>query len=173
MPLNQEIIRAICFDMDGTLSDSDDVMVARFSRLLKPFHFLFPRRQTTRIARRIVMAIEAPANFLMGIPDIFGLDEPLAWLIDLIYRKVGHKPKKSLFARAWREGNACRTQQNAIRWRSSVLAMLVRPMPSLSNLDCCLISSALPPPRPAGTPSRSPTRSFGLRRKWECPRKPA
>ena len=95
MPLYQEIVRAICFDMDGTLSDSDDVMVSRFSRLLKPFHFLFPRRQTTRIARRIVMAIEAPANFLMGIPDIFGLDEPLAWLIDLIYRKVGHKPKKT------------------------------------------------------------------------------
>jgi HAD superfamily hydrolase (TIGR01509 family) len=94
MPLYQEIIRAICFDMDGTLSDSDDVMVARFSRLLKPFHFLFPRRETTRIARRIVMAIEAPANFLMGVPDIFGLDEPLAWLINLIYRKVGHKPKK-------------------------------------------------------------------------------
>ena len=31
----------------------------------------------------------------MGIPDIFGLDEPLAWLIDLIYRKVGYKPKKN------------------------------------------------------------------------------
>jgi HAD superfamily hydrolase (TIGR01509 family) len=95
MPLNVEIIRAICFDMDGTLSDSDDVMVARFSRLLKPFHFLFPKQQVDRLARRLVMAIEAPANFLMGIPDIFGLDAPLAWLIDLIYRKVGYKPKKT------------------------------------------------------------------------------
>lgn len=35
MPLNAEKIRAICFDVDGTLSDTDDVMVARFSRLLK------------------------------------------------------------------------------------------------------------------------------------------
>jgi HAD superfamily hydrolase (TIGR01549 family) len=95
MPLHQEKILAICFDMDGTLSDSDDVMVARFSRLLTPFDFLFPGRQTARIARRLVMAIEAPANFLMGVPDIFGLDEPLAWVIDLIYRKVGQMPKNS------------------------------------------------------------------------------
>jgi HAD superfamily hydrolase (TIGR01549 family) len=41
------------------------------------------------------MAIEAPANFLMAIPDIFGLDEPIAWSIDLVYRKVSHKPKKN------------------------------------------------------------------------------
>jgi phosphoglycolate phosphatase-like HAD superfamily hydrolase len=94
MPLNQEKIRAICFDMDGTLSDSDDVMVARFSLLLKPFHFLFPNQQADHLARRLVMAIEAPGNFLMGIPDIFGLDEPIARLIDLTYRKAGHKPKK-------------------------------------------------------------------------------
>ena len=60
MPLSVEKIRAICFDMDGTLSDSDDVMVARFSRLLKPFHFLYSKQQTDRLARRIVMAIEAP-----------------------------------------------------------------------------------------------------------------
>jgi HAD superfamily hydrolase (TIGR01549 family) len=94
MPLNVEIIRAICFDVDGTLSDSDDVMVARLSLQLKPFHFLYPKQQTAHVARRLVMAIEAPGNFLMSIPDIFGLDEPLAWLMDLIYRKVGHKPKK-------------------------------------------------------------------------------
>jgi HAD superfamily hydrolase (TIGR01509 family) len=30
----------------------------------------------------------------MGIPDIFGLDEPLARLTDLVYRKVGYQPKK-------------------------------------------------------------------------------
>ncbi len=95
MPLNRRKIGAICFDIDGTLSDSDDVMVARFSRFLAPFHFLFPKQETPRLARRLVMALETPGNFLMGIPDIFSLDKPLAWLIDLIYRKVGYKPKKS------------------------------------------------------------------------------
>jgi HAD superfamily hydrolase (TIGR01549 family) len=95
MPLNVEKICAICFDVDGTLSDSDDVMVARFSGFLKPLHFLFPGQPTSHLARRFVMAIETPANFLMGIPDFLGLDVPLAWLIDRIYRKIGHKPKKT------------------------------------------------------------------------------
>ena len=95
MTLNQEKVRAICFDMDGTLSDSDDVMVARFSRFLMPVRFIVPNQPPERLARRLVMAIEAPANFLMGIPDIFGLDEPLAWSIDLVYRKVGHKPQNN------------------------------------------------------------------------------
>jgi len=94
MPLNVEKIRAICFDVDGTLSDTDDVMVDKLTRLLKPFHFLFPNQETVRLARRLVMAVEAPANFLIGIPDIFGLDGPLAWFIDFISRKVGHKQKK-------------------------------------------------------------------------------
>jgi len=94
MPLNVEKIRLICFDVDGTLSDTDDMMVERLTRLLKPFHFLFPKQETARLARRIVMAIEAPANFLIGVPDVLGLDEPLSWLIDFIYRNVGHKPKK-------------------------------------------------------------------------------
>jgi len=95
MPLHVSRIRAICFDVDGTLSDTDDVMVAKLARFLKPFHFLFRKQATARLARRFVMAIEAPANFLIGLPDIFGLDGPLAWLIDFVYRTVGHKPKKN------------------------------------------------------------------------------
>jgi haloacid dehalogenase superfamily, subfamily IA, variant 3 with third motif having DD or ED/haloacid dehalogenase superfamily, subfamily IA, variant 1 with third motif having Dx(3-4)D or Dx(3-4)E len=95
VPINQEKVRAICFDMDGTLSDSDDVMVARFSRFLMPIRFIVPKQPPERLARRLVMATEAPANLQMGIPDIFGLDEPVAWSIDLVYRKVGHKPKNN------------------------------------------------------------------------------
>ena len=95
MPLNAEKIRAICFDVDGTLSDTDDVMVARLARLLDPFHFLFPRQETARLARRFLMAIEAPANFLIGLPDIIGLDGPLSRLIDLISRGVRHGKKNN------------------------------------------------------------------------------
>lgn len=39
------------------------------------------------------MAVETPANFLMGVPDILGFDEPLARIIDFTYRKVALKPK--------------------------------------------------------------------------------
>jgi N-acetyl-D-muramate 6-phosphate phosphatase len=95
MPLNVEKIRAICFDVDGTLSDTDDAFVARLAKFIYPFHFLFSKRDVSKIARRLVMASEAPANFLMGIPDALGLDRPLAWLFDRISRIIGHRPKKN------------------------------------------------------------------------------
>ena len=94
MPLNVSRIRAICFDVDGTLSDTDNVFVAKLARTLKPFHFLFPKKDIQLVARRLVMDIEAPANFLISVPDFLGLDGPIAWLFDKISRTIGHKPKK-------------------------------------------------------------------------------
>ena len=86
MPLHVSRIRAICFDVDGTLSDTDDVMVAQLAELLYPFHFLFPGKDLIKVARGIVMGIEAPANFLAGIPDRIGLDEQIYALKDWIVR---------------------------------------------------------------------------------------
>jgi len=94
MPLNVEKIQAICFDVDGTLSDTDDVMLEKIARLLKPFHFLFPKQEVSHIARRLVMFSEAPANFLIGIPDLLGLDDELFALFDRLARKNHRKPHK-------------------------------------------------------------------------------
>ena len=80
-------IRAICFDVDGTLSDTDDVMVAQLTGLLKPFQLLFPGKDLTRVARGIVMEAEAPANFVYGIPDLIGLDDEIFALRDWIVRQ--------------------------------------------------------------------------------------
>ena len=44
MPLDISRIQALCFDVDGTLRDTDDQMVLRFSRRLQPVRFLFPGR---------------------------------------------------------------------------------------------------------------------------------
>ncbi len=93
MPLQVSRIRAICFDVDGTLSDSDDVMVAHLAGLLKPFHFLFPGKDLSRIARGIVMEAEAPANFIMGLPDLIGLDDEIFALNDWIARQSKMKTK--------------------------------------------------------------------------------
>ena len=87
MPLQVSRIRAICFDVDGTLSDTDDVMVAQLTGLLKPFHLLFPGKDLTRVARGIVMEAEAPANFVYGIPDLIGLDDEIFALRDWIVRQ--------------------------------------------------------------------------------------
>jgi phosphoglycolate phosphatase-like HAD superfamily hydrolase len=79
-------IQAVCFDVDGTLSDTDDVTVAQLAMLLYPFHFMFPGKDLIRVARGMVMEAEAPANFLLGITDLFGLDDEIFALKDWLVR---------------------------------------------------------------------------------------
>lgn len=85
MPLDIPRITAICFDVDGTLSDTDDVYVHKVERILKPLRSLLPRQDVRYAARRLVMASETPGNFLIGLPDWLGLDDELAkgmeWLV--------------------------------------------------------------------------------------------
>ncbi|MFH2102788.1 MAG: HAD family hydrolase [Chloroflexota bacterium] len=93
MPLDLTRIRALCFDVDGTLSDTDDVLVNRLAGMLRRFHFLFPKRNPSHVARRMVMAGEAPANFLIGIPDRVGLDDEIFALVDWIARHTYSSPR--------------------------------------------------------------------------------
>lgn len=86
MPLELQKIRALCFDVDGTLSDTDDVYTQKVLRFLPPS--LFKDRE--RLARRIVMWMEAPGNTLIGLPDIFGLDDEMLTLWEWLNR---HRPR--------------------------------------------------------------------------------
>jgi phosphoglycolate phosphatase-like HAD superfamily hydrolase len=86
MPLDIPRVRALCFDVDGTLSDTDDQFVRKLVNGLRWVSFLFPNRDPWPLARRVVMATEAPGNFLFSIPDRLGIDRPLARIGDLIYR---------------------------------------------------------------------------------------
>ncbi len=94
MPLHVSRVRALCFDVDGTLSNSDDQMVASLARRLRPFQFLFPNRDPRHVARRMIMSLEAPANFLIGLPDRIGLDGPIFALADWVARTSKSRPKK-------------------------------------------------------------------------------
>jgi len=75
-------IKALCFDVDGTLSDTDDLYARRVSRLLPRFLF----RDPDRIARRFVMWIESPGNALLSLADALGVDDKMAAIIDWMYR---------------------------------------------------------------------------------------
>jgi len=86
MALDISRIRALCFDVDGTLSDTDDQFVQKLTRRLAPVRFLFPNRDPRPFARRVVMATETPGNFIFGIPDRFGFDAHLTTLGDALYR---------------------------------------------------------------------------------------
>lgn len=94
MPLDLPRIRALCFDVDGTLSDTDDLFVEKTVGYLRPLRFLLPGRDASRAARRFVMWAEAPGNLLIGLPDWLGIDAPIAavaeWFTRLRPRPMKH-----------------------------------------------------------------------------------
>jgi N-acetyl-D-muramate 6-phosphate phosphatase len=80
-------VRAVLFDVDGTLSNTDDHMVDRVSRVLEPVSWVFKNKDSQSFARWLVMAMETPANFIYGLADKVGLDGPLSRIYDLISRR--------------------------------------------------------------------------------------
>jgi HAD superfamily hydrolase (TIGR01509 family) len=87
-PLDLPRIHAICFDLDGTLVDTDDVFVARLARWLRPF--AGPARSASA-ARRIVMAGESPINSMLTVIDRLGIDEPLGRIMRLLHALRGQR----------------------------------------------------------------------------------
>ncbi|HET9590969.1 MAG TPA: HAD family hydrolase [Anaerolineales bacterium] len=90
MALDLARIKALCFDVDGTLSDTDDLYAGKISGFLPPF--LFPDPEHT--ARRLIMWIESPGNALLGIADRIGIDDEMTAFIDWLYRHRENPLKK-------------------------------------------------------------------------------
>ena len=82
MTFDSSRIKALCFDVDGTLSDTDDVYVHKVERFFPKILFKDPKHA----ARRFVMWVEAPGNALLGLTDTIGLDDEIIALIDWISR---------------------------------------------------------------------------------------
>lgn len=78
-------IKALCFDVDGTLSDTDDLYARQASRYFPRLLFKDPNRA----ARRLIMWIEAPGNALLGLADTLGVDDEMVALLNWAarYRK--------------------------------------------------------------------------------------
>jgi HAD superfamily hydrolase (TIGR01509 family) len=81
-------IKAILFDLDGTLIDTDDATIATLARGLQ---LLAPGRDVHRLARRIVMGLESPANAFLTLLDILSLDDNMFSLSDGLHRMLGHR----------------------------------------------------------------------------------
>jgi N-acetyl-D-muramate 6-phosphate phosphatase len=86
VPLDLQRIQAICFDVDGTLSDTDDVWVDDLAGKLRRFAMIFPRRDPQRLARRIIMASETPGTLVFSMMGRMDLDRQMGFLIDWITR---------------------------------------------------------------------------------------
>ena len=86
MSLDLSKIKALCFDVDGTLSDTDDQFVENLASSLKIVKFLFSEGNPRPFARKIVMATETPGNAAYGLFDTLGIDDEIAALGDWLYR---------------------------------------------------------------------------------------
>jgi len=85
MTLDIKRIKAVCFDIDGTLSDTDDSFVRKVAKILSPAVFLFDNRDVLPLARKLVMLTEGPGNWFYGIADRIGWDGKLNALGDWLY----------------------------------------------------------------------------------------
>ncbi len=85
-------IRALCFDVDGTLRDTDNQYVAALARWLRGVRFLFPAGNPAPFARKAIMALESPGTFLYSLPDRLGIDFQLAKIAESIERRLPHRP---------------------------------------------------------------------------------
>jgi HAD superfamily hydrolase (TIGR01549 family) len=92
MPLDIPRIKALCFDVDGTLSDTDDF----YTKGVTPY---LPRRlfkDPGKTARRMVMWVESPGNALLGYADKVGVDDEMGAFIDWFSRAQPNTEKKFL-----------------------------------------------------------------------------
>jgi HAD superfamily hydrolase (TIGR01509 family) len=92
MSLDVARIQALCFDVDGTLSDTDDLYAQNISSFFP--HFLFNDPQ--RAAHRFMMWVEAPGNALLGFADTLGVDDEMVAAINWFARLRKRSPRKFL-----------------------------------------------------------------------------
>ncbi len=92
MSLNIPLIKALCFDVDGTLSDTDDLYARKVYPYLPRSLFSDP----AHTARRLVMWVESPGNALLGFADKVGVDDEMGAFIDWFSRARPNTARKFL-----------------------------------------------------------------------------
>jgi hypothetical protein len=85
MTIDVTRVRAVCFDVDGTLSETDDQFVQKLVKWLTPTQILFRGHDIQKIARRVVMFTEGPGNWAYSLADRMGLDNKIVAMGDRLY----------------------------------------------------------------------------------------
>jgi phosphoglycolate phosphatase-like HAD superfamily hydrolase len=104
MPIDLTRVKAICFDVDGTLSDTDDQFVQKLVRIFSPLGLLFHQRNVLRLARKLVMLTEGPGNWVYSLADRIGWDGRIVTLGDRLYELgIGQNPQSFLLVNGVRD----------------------------------------------------------------------
>lgn len=89
-------LQAICFDLDGTLADTDDAAVLRMARRLRLLSKLRFFRSPEILARQIVMGVETPINRLLSLLDALHLDGLLTASLRSIHALRGYRSAQEI-----------------------------------------------------------------------------
>lgn len=87
MAFNLERVKGLCFDIDGTISDTDDAWVEKLVSFFNPVKFLFKTRDPHHFARWLVMVTESPMNLVYYWADSLSMDDNFARLFERISRR--------------------------------------------------------------------------------------
>lgn len=82
----------MCFDVDGTISDTDDVWVEGLAKIFHPLRFLIRDGNVKPFARWLVMVTESPMNELYRWADSLSLDDNFARL----YERLSKRKRKTI-----------------------------------------------------------------------------
>jgi predicted PurR-regulated permease PerM/phosphoglycolate phosphatase-like HAD superfamily hydrolase len=89
-------IDAILFDLDGTLTETDDDAVNALAGRLQAVRWFLPKRDPVRAARQMLMAFEVPANRILGLLDRFGVDDDFFGVSERLRRLRGVQASPNL-----------------------------------------------------------------------------
>jgi len=85
-------VQGLLFDVDGTLSNTDDHMVQQIAGFLQPLAWMFKDGDPRNFSRRLVMFSETPGNFLYTLLDRLGLDAVIASVYNWLAQKRPPQP---------------------------------------------------------------------------------
>lgn len=85
-------VKALLFDLDGTLVETDDELVQSLAIRLAPLRSVLPALDPVRAARRMVTTLEGPANLIIASLDQARLDEPVLTWLGRLQRWSGYRP---------------------------------------------------------------------------------
>jgi HAD superfamily hydrolase (TIGR01549 family) len=87
-------VKAICFDVDGTLSDTDNLWVSKFVNTLRPVKSIVGEIRLQKLGRSLVMMMESPGNLVYEMLDHLHLDDDVARVYNwMAMKNIGRKPK--------------------------------------------------------------------------------
>jgi predicted PurR-regulated permease PerM/phosphoglycolate phosphatase-like HAD superfamily hydrolase len=91
-------VQALLFDLDGTLIETDDLIVTSWALRLAPLQRVIPALNPQRFARWLLGTLEGPTNLLITILDRIAWDErAFAW-VDAISRRLAYRPPEAFVA---------------------------------------------------------------------------